>query len=122
MLHLVALIGFLILAIGFSVIASPAILRGILHRFLESRWLYWVSGLRVLVGGILVIAASATRMPGFVRAFGVLLIAAGVSIPLLGEQRVDRMAEWWLRQSDGMLRGWGLLAAILGTLVLWAAL
>jgi hypothetical protein len=74
----------------------------------------------VLVGGILVVAAPATRLPAFVRGLGVLLIAAGVSIPLLGEARVDRMAAWWLRQTDGMLRAWGALAAILGAVVAWS--
>jgi hypothetical protein len=122
MSSLVALIGFLILVLGLAVAVLPAALREILHRFLESRWLYWVSGVRVLVGAILVIAASSTAFPGFVRALGVIFIVAGVSIPLLGEERVDRIAEWWLRQSDWMLRAWGVLASVLGALVAWAGL
>jgi hypothetical protein len=122
MSSLVALIGFLVFVIGLAVVISPAALREILHRFLESRWLFWVSGGRILVGGILVVAASSTGFPGFVRALGVVLIAAGVTIPLLGEERVDRIAEWWLRRSDSMLRGWGALAAILGAAVAWAGL
>lgn len=122
MSSLAAAIGLLVLGIGLAVIASPGVLRGILRRFLESRWLYWVSGLRVLVGGILIIAAPATRMPGFVGAFGVLLVAAGVSIPLLGEARVDRMAQWWSRQPDWTLRAWGALAAFVGGALLWTGL
>jgi hypothetical protein len=47
--------------------------------------------------GILFIVARVPRMPAFNQAFGVLLIAAGLSIPFLGEQRVGRMVEWWLR-------------------------
>ena len=119
---LVALIGVLFLGVGLAVLASPAVLRGLLHRFLEARWLYWVSGLRVLVGGVLVIAAPATRLPAFVRGLGVVFIVAGVSIPLLGEARVDQMAQWWVRQSDGVLRAWGALAAVLGAVVAWAGL
>jgi len=79
---------------------------------MEFRWLYSVSGIRVLVGSILVVAASSTGFPGFVRAFGVTLIVAGISIPLLGEERVDRMAEWWLRQLDWMLRAWRLSSGL----------
>ncbi|MBS1214963.1 MAG: hypothetical protein H6R26_3580 [Proteobacteria bacterium] len=120
MSSLVVLIGVLLLGIGLGVMLSPAVLRSLLHQFLEFRWVHWISGLRVLVGGILVVAAPATRLPAFVRGLGVLLIAAGVSIPLLGEARVDRMAAWWLRQTDGMLRAWGALAAILGAVVAWS--
>ena len=122
MLSLVVLIGFLMLVIGVAVVVSPAVLRGMLHQFLEARWVYWVSGARVLLGSILVVAASSTGFPGFVRALGVILIAAGVTIPLLGEELVNGIAEWWLRQSDGMLRGWGTLAAVLGAVVGWAGL
>ena len=107
MSNLVALIGFLILGVGIAVVISPAILRKLIHQAIEYRWIYWVSGLRVLMGGILVVAASNTRMPGFITGLGVLLVAAGVSLPLLGEERVDWMASWWLRQSDMIVGVWG---------------
>ena len=122
MSSLVVPIGVLLLGVGLAVMLSPVALRGLLHQFLEFRWVYWVSGLRVLVGGILVATAPATRLPTFVRGLGVVLIAAGASIPLLGEAHVDRMAAWWLRQTDGMLRAWGTLAAILGAVIAWAGL
>lgn len=122
MSSLVVLIGLLILGIGLAVSLAPAVLRGLLHQFLEFRWVYWVSGLRVLVGGILVAAAPATRLPGLVLGLGALLIAAGVSIPLLGEGRVNQMAEWWIRQSDQMLRTWGALAVVLGASLAWTGL
>lgn len=122
MSSLVVLIGFLILGIGLAVGLSPGVLRGLLHQFLEFRWVYWVSGVRVLAGGILIVAAPATRLPGFVQGLGALLIAAGVSIPLLGEERVNQMAAWWLRQSDQMLRTWGALAVVLGASLAWTGL
>jgi hypothetical protein len=122
MSSLVALIGLLILMIGLAVVISPATFRVVLRRFLEGRWLYWASGVRVLVGTVLVLAASSTGFPGLVRALGVILIAAGVSIPLLGEERVDRMAGCWLRRSDWIVRGWGALASVLGALLAWAGL
>ena len=46
---------------------------------------------------------------------------AGVSLPILGIQRVLRMTEWWGQQPDGTLRGWALLAVLLGALLMWAA-
>lgn len=122
MSSLVVLIGLLILGIGLAVSLSPGVLRTLLHQLLEFRWVYWVSGVRVLVGGLLIAAAPATRVPGFVLGLGALLIAAGVSIPLLGEGRVNQMAEWWLRQSDQTLRTWGALAVALGAGLAWTGL
>jgi len=63
MSSLVALIGILILGIGLAVLVSPALLRDLLHRFLEFRWVYWVSGARVVVGVVLIIAAPAIAFP-----------------------------------------------------------
>jgi ABC-type xylose transport system permease subunit len=60
-------------------------------------------------------------MPGFITGLGVLLIAAGITLPLLGEERVDRMASWWFRQSDMMVGVWGTVVAILGAVVIWAS-
>ncbi|MGA7979697.1 MAG: hypothetical protein WCA32_05655 [Chromatiaceae bacterium] len=122
MSSLVVLIGILILGVGLSVAALPGTLRTILRPFLEPRWLYWVSGLRVLVGGVLVIAAPVTRLPGFVLGLGVLLVLAGGSIPLLGEARVHRMVEWWRRQPDWMLRAWGTVGVLIGAILASAGL
>ena len=121
MSSLVALIGFLIHGVGIAVILSPPSLRKVIHQAIEYRWLNCLSGLRLLVGGVLVIAASATRMPGFITGLGVLLIAAGITLPLLGEERVDRMASWWFHQSDMMVGVWGTVVAILGAVVIWAS-
>jgi hypothetical protein len=118
---LVAVVGLLMLGIGLAVLVSPAVLRDLLHRFLEYRWVYWVSGLRVLAGAVLVIAAPTTKLPDFILLLGVLLLAAGTSLPFLGKERVDRMAEWWLRLPNGLLRLWGTLATALGGVVAWAA-
>ena len=118
---LVALIGSFILCVGIAVALSPATLRKLIHQAIEYRWLYWVSGLRVLMGGILVVAATETRMPGFITGLGVFLVAAGIALPLLGEERVDRMAAWWLRQSNGMVRTGGSLIAVLGAVVFLAS-
>lgn len=121
MANLVALIGFVFLGVGIAVVLSPATLRKLIHQAIEYRWLYWISGLRVLMGGILVIAASHTRLPGFITGLGVLLVAAGITLPLLGEDRIDSMAAWWLRQSDMMVGIWGVVVAVLGALVIWAS-
>ena len=121
MLNPVTLIGLLFLAIGVSIAASPAILRKIIRQSIEYRWLWWIGGIRVLIGGILVFGATDTRIPGFILGLGILLVVAGVALPFLPEDKVDRMGAWWLSQTDVLLRGLGVLAAVLGAVVIWAS-
>jgi hypothetical protein len=119
MSSLVVLIGSLLLGLGLAVSMTPTVLRRFLQPLLESRWLYWVSGLRVLLGGVLIAAAPATRLPGFVLGLGVLLMLAGASVPFLGEARIRAMADWWGAQSDSALRTWGALAGLVGAVLIW---
>jgi hypothetical protein len=56
----------------------------------EFQWVYGVNGVRVLADGLLIATAPAAHVPGFVLGVGALLIAAGVSTPLLGEGRVNQ--------------------------------
>jgi hypothetical protein len=119
MSSLVVLIGSLLFGLGLAVSAAPAVLRRLLQPFLDPRWRYWVSGLRVLLGGVLVAAAPATRLPGFVLGFGALLMLAGASVPFLGDTRVRAMADWWGAQSDSALRTWGALAGLAGVILIW---
>ncbi len=119
---LVLLIGFLVLCIGIIALLSPTSVRPLVIRAIEERWLYWISGIRVLIGGVLVLASSATRMPGFILAIGVLFIVAGVSAPLIGEERVARLADWWCRQSNMVISVWGAVTAALGAVIMLASL
>jgi membrane protein HdeD len=119
MSSLVVLIGGLLLGLGLAVSVTPAVLRRFLQPFLEPRWRYWMSGLRVLLGGVLVAAAPATRLRGFVLGLGVLLMLAGASVPFLGEGRTRAMADWWGAQSDSALRTWGALAGLVGAILIW---
>ena len=119
---LVLLIGFLILSIGIIALMSPASVRPLVHRAIDERWVYPISGIRVFMGGILVLAASATRMPGFILAIGVFLILAGVSGPLMGEERIGRLAEWWCSQSNMVISVWGAVTASLGAVIMLASL
>jgi len=46
------------LALGLAVVASPAVLHRLFHQVFEYRRIYLVSGLRILAGGLLVVAGS----------------------------------------------------------------
>jgi len=61
------------------------------------------------------------RLPTFVLGFGVLVLIAGIAIPFLGFERIQRLVNFWLRQSNTVLRLWSLGVLGLGGALVWAA-
>jgi ABC-type transport system involved in multi-copper enzyme maturation permease subunit len=116
----IILIGLIFLLLGLAVVAQPGRLRHWLHRFLRANWLPMLSLLRILVGGVLIIWSGETNAPALMMALGLLLLFAGVILPLLGESRVEAMAQWWLRRDDRWMRGWGVAVALIGAAIAWA--
>jgi len=116
----IILIGLVFLLLGLAVLARPERLRNWLHRFLQASWLPMLSLLRILVGGVLIIWSGETNAPALMMALGLLLLLAGVLLPLLGEARVEAMAQWWLRRDDRWMRGWGAAVALIGAVIAWA--
>jgi uncharacterized protein YjeT (DUF2065 family) len=116
----IILIGLIFVMLGLAVIGQPGRLRQWLHRFLQADWLPMLSLLRILVGGVLIIWSGETHAPALMMALGLLLLLAGVLLPLLGEERVEAMAQWWLRRDDHWMRGWGVAVTLIGALIAWA--
>jgi len=55
-----------------------------------------------------------------VWALGLLLISSGVALPVVGFERIKKWSAWWLEKPGGAIRGWSLLAILLGALLVWA--
>ena len=118
----VAILGIMILGMGLIILVSPGRMRRAISSTVSPRTIPLFAIVRIGFGIVLVIASADTRLPVFVWAFGLLLIVAGASLPILGVQRAMKMAEWWQESPDGTLRGWSLLAILFGALLLWAAM
>ena len=119
---LVAIVGLFILGIGVAVLLSPAQLKRVLRIFLQKRWWRLAAAIRILIGIVLLIAASETRAPAFVFVVGVLFIAAGASLPLIGSARLERLSNWWLERPDVLFRLWALATVAFGAALVWCGM
>jgi hypothetical protein len=76
--------------------------------------LWPVSAARVILGTLFIYIANATNYPLFVGIFGIIIVLAGISVPLMGSHRIESMAVWWLNQKDYILRLGGFVGMLLG--------
>lgn len=117
----VSVLGVILLGVGITVLVSPGTLRRAVETFVKPATVPLFAIIRVGFGILLVIASADTRLPVFVWALGMLLILAGVALPILGVQRTLKITKRWQARSDGSLRSWALLAILFGALLIWAA-
>lgn len=120
MTTLVVLLGVLFLGIGLTILVWPRSGRWSLENMITRRMMPVYSIVRIGFGIALVLAAPSTRLPGFVWAFGLLLLFSGVALPIVGFERLKEWSDWWLEKPDGVTRRWSLLAILLGALLVWA--
>ena len=114
MKFLVLGIAVVLIAVSISIIIHPRMLKEMLHTFLQKQWLWPVSLTRILVGSLFVYVAPSSANATFLGIFGIVLIIAGVSVPLLGSHRIESIASFWLAQKDYMIRLFGFIVLLLG--------
>jgi hypothetical protein len=76
----------------------------------------------VLFGVALLFAASASKAPEFVAIVGVIVILKGVTLPLMGVERVRKLLDRWSTQGSLVLRGWALLVVAISLVLAYAVL
>ena len=117
----VLVVGLLLATTGCLTFALPGRLRALLEWFtVSNRVLLAVLG-RLALGLVLLLGAYTTRWPAVAIALGLVFLAGGAAIPVLGEERVGRIVAWWLGRSDWALRSWSAVVFAVGGLVIWLA-
>ena len=112
--------GLAIAALGVLGIAGPATLLEFGASLLTPTALYLVAGVRVLFGVLLLLVASASRLPKTLRAFGVVIVIAGLLTPLLGAERAAAAFNQLSIQGPMVIRAVSVAALAFGLFVVYA--
>ncbi len=86
----------------------------------QPRFLFAVI-IRVVLGAILLSEAANLKFPLAMKIIGAISILAAVILLLVGQERMDRFIDWWLKQSDKLLRVSSVLAIAFGAFFIYAA-
>ena len=123
MIYAVLAVGVLIAAMGAALMLSPGpLMRMVADRFQTRTGLYAAALLRVAAGVLLVLASPESRSPAYLWYFGVVVIFAGLALPLMGLERFRGLVRWAVELDVSLLRASGFVAVALGLSFVWAAL
>ena len=85
-------------ALGAIGILSPDTLLAIARELVSPVGLFLAAAIRVGFGGVLMLAAPASRAPRAIRAVGALVLVAGIITPFVGIERARAVVDWWSAQ------------------------
>jgi hypothetical protein len=115
-------VGVLITAGSLVLIVAPGVLKGILSVFLDKNWIRVAAVARIGIGVLFIFAAPDTRFPGYIMGAGVVILLAGLTLAFMGSARTKAFVEWWMAQSNTVMRLVAVAGILFGASCIWAAI
>lgn len=117
----IAAFGALIVLIGVLGLLAPARFRAAFSSMTsQTRFLVAII-VRLGLGALVWIIADSLRFPQLMRIIAAISIFAAVGILIMGRERLDKLVDWWLARSDGLLRFSTALVAAFGGFLIYVA-
>ena len=114
--------GALFMCVGFWALIQPRGLVEFADLFLTSTGLWVAVALRLVVGVLLWASAGGSRTPRVLKVLGALFVFSAFALPVVGLERMQRIADWGAGLDDQVLRAVSLLVIGLGGFIAWSVL
>lgn len=119
MIPLVQLIGLLVFGFGLVMLAAPALMRRVLGWAKEGKRVYLFATLRMLMGACLFLVIPVARLRELALVLGTMLFVSGGILFTAGPAKLAGLFDWWLAQSNTVLRLMALMAVLFGVLIIY---
>ncbi len=86
MVWIIRLVGVLMIALGILAIVKTEIMKKLLAYIKQDKRIYYIAYIRIVIGAIFLMTAYACRLHLVITVLGILILAAGVSIFVLGKK------------------------------------
>ena len=119
---LVKLIGIIAVGAGLVFILKPDTIKQIFAYYLrEKRRIYIIGAARIIVGFILLMAASQCRVVWAIIVIGLLPLVSGIAVFVMGPDKCKSILKKWQEKPIKTLRLLSLVPIIYGLLILYFA-
>ena len=122
MAYIITSIASILFLISLMLLLFTSPMKKLLHFFFAPRWINAVIVIRMLMGFIIIAAAPFTGFPNMMLFLGIVVIFLAMTMPFLSEESLHEMSEWWLAQSNWMLRLYALIFAPIWLFFIFASL
>jgi uncharacterized protein YjeT (DUF2065 family) len=114
-------IGMLISLIGIVYLLRPDIIRKLMRFFKKGNRIYLAGILRLALAVVFLVAARECRYPWIIFVSGVIFLAGGLLIFLLGPEKIRKMLDWYQEQPTLIFRVIALIVLAFGVIIILSA-
>ncbi len=117
----IRIIGVAIVLLGLVYLVKPEIIRALIRFFSVGSRVYLAAVIRFTLAVVFFLGARECRYTWLIILFGILFLASGLLIIILGPSKVRQILNWYLRQPVIILRFLSLIVVIFGLIIVGAA-
>jgi uncharacterized protein YjeT (DUF2065 family) len=114
-------IGMLISLMGIVYLLRPDIIRKLMRFFKKGNRIYLAGILRLALAVVFLVAARECRYPWIIFVSGVIFLAGGLLIFLLGPEKIRKMLDWYQEQPTLIFRVIALIVLAFGVIIILSA-
>ena len=118
---IVTIVGVVIIAGGLTIMINTAWIRPVMDFFSKGKWIYIAAGVRLALGILFIYAASQCQHSRIILVLGLLFLAAGIFNISANLEKQKKFIEWWKPKPDYVFSLLGLLAIIIGLLIIYGS-
>ena len=118
--NIVWIIGALIALWGVIIVFMPGWMKTLICVFSKKGWIYLIAAVKIMAGIVFLIFARTCRLPWGIILIGLLAAGGNILFCLLPYAKMRTFFDWVQSRPLWLFRIWGVLAAALGGLIMYA--
>lgn len=122
MAYIIPALAAILFTVSFALLIFTRFTKKRLYFFFDQKWVNSVIVLRTLIGFVVLAAAPASGAPELMLLLGAGFLFLAFTTPLVSNERLDALAEWWLSLSTLALKLWALLWMLIWFVIGYIAL
>lgn len=117
----IKIIGIFFIAIAIVLLLKPAVMNQLMEFFKKGKRIYLAALVRLALAVVFLLGARECDITWLIVIFGILFLISGLSIFMLGPERIRRMLGWFQKQSVLLLRVMAIITLAIGAIIIYAA-
>jgi len=117
----IKIIGIVFIAIAIVFLLKPGVMNPIMEFFKKGKRIYFAGIARLVLAVVFLLGARECDITWLIAIFGILFLISGLSIFMLGPERIRRMIDWFQKQSAIFLRVMAIIVLAFGAIIIYAA-
>jgi len=114
-------IGMLISLMGIVYLLRPDIIKKLMVFLKKGKRIYLAGILRLALAVIFLVAARECRYPWIIFVSGIIFLAGGLLIFLLGSEKIRKILDWYQEQSTPIFRVIAIIVLVFGIIIILSA-